>query len=344
MKQVENVSIGGYAFSMETVAAQSARQYLDEIAVHYADEGSEVLDGIEERMAELLNERTGSTGVVTSADIDAVIAVLGRPEAIDQDSPEPAAQVKKKKRLYRDLENKKILGVCSGIANYLDIQVSFVRLIFAVPFVLCFIGGLSRYNNPFGYPYAWYVLGLYLILAICIPAAKTVRQKWESKGEDGSLEGIRRSVSQAADGIGKSAGSIARSESWNGIARFFQVAVGILLFIIGFSGLFAGGIVLFGHQIFGYDSIYALIVEQLSSQAWATMIMEVVWIKIVAAAVYFLPFLGLLYAGIMLTFSLRSPKWHPGLIIFVLWLISIIALVILVAVASASWYTMPIDL
>ena len=344
MKQVENVSIGGYAFSMETVAAQSARQYLDEIAVHYADEGSEVLDGIEERMAELLNERTISSGVVTSADIEAVINVLGRPEAIDNDSPEPAAKEKKKKRLYRDLENKKILGVCSGIAKYLDIQVPFVRLLFAVPLVLFFFCGLYRYNNPFGYPYAWYVLGLYLILALCIPAAKTVRQKWESKGEDGSLEGIRRSVSQAADDIEKSAGRIARSESWNGIGRFFQAAVGILLFIIGFSGLFAGGVILFGYQIFGYDSIYAFIVEQISSQDWATMIMEVVWIKIVATAVYFLPFLGLLYAGIMLTFNLRSPKWHPGLIIFVLWLICIIALVILVAVASASWHTMPIDL
>ena len=28
MKQVEKVSIGGYAYSMETVAAQSARQIL----------------------------------------------------------------------------------------------------------------------------------------------------------------------------------------------------------------------------------------------------------------------------------------------------------------------------
>ena len=343
MKQVENVSIGGYAYSMETVAAQSARQYLDEIAIHYAGEGSEVLDGIEERMAELLNERIGSSGVVTSADIQAVIDVLGRPEAIDKDSPEPAAQVKKK-RLYRDLENKQIFGVCSGIANYFGIQVPFVRLVFAVAFVLCYLCGLDRYDNPLGYPYAWYVLGLYLILALCIPAAKTVRQKWESKGEDGSLESIRQSVSRAADDIEKGAGRIARSESWSGIARFFQAAVGILLFIIGFSGLFTGGVILFGHQIFGYDSIYAFIVEQLSSQAWAAMIMEVVWIKVLAAAVYFLPFIGMLYAGIMLTFNLRSPKWHPGLIIFVLWLICIIALAILVATASASWYTMPIDL
>jgi phage shock protein PspC (stress-responsive transcriptional regulator) len=343
MKQVENVSIGGYAYSMETVAAQSARQYLDEIAVHYAGEGSEVLDGIEERMAELLNERTGSTGVVTSADIEAVINVLGRPEAIDNDSPEPAAPVKKK-RLYRDLENRKILGVCSGIANYFGVQVPFVRLVFAVAFVLCYFWGIHRGDNLLGLPHLLYIIGFYLMLALCIPAAKTVRQKWASKGEDGSLEGIRRSVSKAADGIEKGAGRIARSDSWSGIARFFQAAAGILLFIIGFSGLFTGGVVLFGHQIFGYDSIFAFIVEQLSTQAWAAMIMEVIWIKIFAVLAWFLPFIGLLYAGIMLAFNLRSPKWHPGLIIFVLWLLCIIALVILVAIASASWNTMPIDL
>jgi phage shock protein PspC (stress-responsive transcriptional regulator) len=344
MKQVENVSIGGYAFSMETGAAQSARQYLDEIAVHYAADGSEVLDGIEERMAELLNERTSSSGVVTSADIEAVINVLGRPEAIDNDSPEPAAKEKKKKRLYRDLENKKILGVCSGIAKYFDIQVPFVRLVFAVAFVLCYLWGYRSYDNPLGYPYAWYVLGLYLILALCIPAAKTVRQKWESKGEDGSLEGIRHSVSKAAEGIEKGAGRIARSESWSAVARFLLAFIGIVLIITGFTGILTGGIVVFGHQVFGEESIFAFIVEQLSTQPWAAMIMEVLWVKILAVVVYFLPFIGLLYAGIMLTFNLRSPKWHPGLILFVLWLLSIIALVVIVAMASTSWYTMPIDL
>ena len=343
MKQVENFSIGGYAYSMETVAAQNARQYLDEIAVHYAGEGDEVLEGIEERMAELLNERISSTGVVTSADIEAVIEVLGRPEAIDKDSPEPAEQ-KKKKRLYRDLDNKQLLGVCSGLANYFGIQVPFVRLLFAAAFAICFLGGLRHYPNPFGYPYAWYIIGLYLILALCIPAAKTVRQKWESKGEDGSLEGIRRSVSRAADDIEKSAGRIARSESWSGIARFFQVFVGIILFITGFSGLFAGGVVLFGHQIFGYESIFAYIVEQMTSLPWLAVIMEFFWMKLLAVAVFFLPFLGLLYAGIMMTFNLRSPKWHPGLIIFVLWLLCIIALIILAAIASTSDYLMPITL
>lgn len=343
MKKVENVSIGGYAYSMDAAAAQSAREYLDEIAVHYAGESGEVLEGIEERMAELLSERAGASGVISPADVEAVIAVLGRPEAIDSDSPEPPAR-EKKKRLYRDLENRKILGVCSGIAKYLDIQIPFVRLVFMLLFIPAYFIGQAHYHEFFGLPVTLYVPALYLLLALCIPAAKTVRQKWESKGEDGSLEEIRRSVSQAADGLGKRAGRIARSESWGGIARVLQACVGIILFITGFSGLFAGGLFMFGHQIFGYDSIFALIVEQFASQYWLAVILEYLWIKVLATVVYSLPFIGMLYAGIMMTFDLRSPKWRPGLIIFVLWLLSVTALVILLAVASASWYQMPIDL
>ncbi len=344
MKKVENVSIGGYAYSMDSAAAQSAKEYLDEIAVHYAGESSEVLEGIEERMAELLNERAaGNAGVISPADVEAVIAVLGRPDAIDGDSPQPPAR-EKKKRLYRDLENRKILGVCSGIAKYLDIQIPFVRLVFVLLFIPAYFIGVESYHNPVGLPVTLSVIVLYLLLALCIPAAKTVRQKWESKGEDGSLEGIRRSVSQAADDLEKRAGRIARSESWGGVARALQLAAGIILFIAGFSGLFAGGLMVFGNQIFGYDSIFALIMDQLSAQSWLAVIAAYTWIKILATAAYSLPFIGMLYAGIMLTFDLRSPKWRPGLIIFVLWLLCVSALGIFFAIASAAWYQMPIDL
>lgn len=236
MKQVEKVSIGGYAYSMETVAAQSARQYLDEIANHYAGESGEILEGFEERMAELLSARCGSAEVIRSADIDAVIATLGRPETIDKYcSPAPPAKKKAASQTGRQ-----ILGVCSGVA------------------------------------------------------------------------------------------------------RIILAAVGIMLFITGFTGVFAGGVFLFGHHIFGYDSIFAFIMEMMSSQPWMSVAMEIVWIKVLAALVWFLPFIWLLYAGIMLTFNLRSPKWHPGLILFILWLVCIIALVIVTAMAATSGYVMTI--
>ena len=36
------------------------------------------------------------------------------------------------KRLVLDQQNKKIAGVCAGIANYLDIDVTVVRILFLI--------------------------------------------------------------------------------------------------------------------------------------------------------------------------------------------------------------------
>ena len=39
-----------------------------------------------------------------------------------------------------------------------------------------------------------------------------------------------------------------------------------------------------------------------------------------------LPFVGILYGGIQMIFAFKSPSWKPGLVIFVLWLISLVVL------------------
>jgi hypothetical protein len=47
----------------------------------------------------------------------------------------------------------------------------------------------------------------------------------------------------------------------------------------------------------------------------------------------------MLYGSIMLIFHIKSPSWHPGLVIFVLWLIAVIALCILTASVVLSGTT-----
>lgn len=44
------------------------------------------------------------------------------------------------KRLYRSVNNKKICGVCSGIAEYTNLDPSLVRII---TLLLCFSGGVG---------------------------------------------------------------------------------------------------------------------------------------------------------------------------------------------------------
>lgn len=48
------------------------------------------------------------------------------------------------KKLYRDTENQKIAGVCSGLSDYLDIDVTLIRVIWVILF-LCYGTGLLAY-------------------------------------------------------------------------------------------------------------------------------------------------------------------------------------------------------
>ena len=50
----------------------------------------------------------------------------------------------KMKKLYKSSKNKKIAGVCGGIAEYLNIDPTIVRLIWAV-LIFCFGTGLLAY-------------------------------------------------------------------------------------------------------------------------------------------------------------------------------------------------------
>ena len=55
------------------------------------------------------------------------------------------------KRLTRDVRNKKIAGVCAGVANYFDIDPTIVRLIWGVAFFVYGIGLIP-------YLILWFVL------------------------------------------------------------------------------------------------------------------------------------------------------------------------------------------
>ena len=145
MKEVERVSIGGYAFTLEKDATEAAKAYLTELEAHYLGQegGKEIMEGIEERMAELLLERSTPGGAVTLSAVQSVIDILGRPERIEADDPAPQAgpqAEKPRKKLYRDLERKQLGGVCAGLANYFDIDVAWLRMGFIVLTAAFFFG------------------------------------------------------------------------------------------------------------------------------------------------------------------------------------------------------------
>ena len=79
------------------------------------------------------------------------------------------------RKLFRDPDNKKLAGVCSGLALFLGVDVVLIRVIFLVAFI-CGSAGL------------W----IYLVIWIAAPEAKTAAEKCELRGIPATAENIRR--------------------------------------------------------------------------------------------------------------------------------------------------------
>ena len=204
MKEVERVSLGGYAFTLDADAAALAGEYLGELERHYGGRvgGAEILEGIEERMAELLHEKCGHDGVVSRAAVEGIIAILGRPEEIAEegDSPDEPAKdgnpesPRQKRKLFRDVSDKVVAGVCSGLGAYFQTDKVFFRLLFAIGTAVTFFG--IGWHRGFTVSLQLIFPVLYVILWICMPPAKT------SVPSGSPTPGAR------------SAGSLRRSSAW----------------------------------------------------------------------------------------------------------------------------------
>jgi len=330
MKQIEKISIGGYAFTFEKEASQEAASYLKDMSSFYHN--PEIIEGIEERMAELLLERTPQDGVVTLASVRQIIEILGRPEKIEEEEPEQTVhEDKPRKKLYRDMENARVAGVCSGLASFFDVDPTVFRILFLVCTLLGMFGGVDISGKLSSFTVAFISFPtLYLILWICMPAARTARQRWEQKGEDGTAESIRRSIENSAAEVGEAASRISKDPSWSRIGRGMEVVMGLLLFIVAVSGLFAGGLGLFGWEWLGlHGTIDSFITDITREYPRFSTVIDTPWVQGLAIAVCVLPFIGILYGSIMMLFHFKSPSWHPGLVIFILWLLAVVALAIL---------------
>ncbi|MBC7866850.1 MAG: PspC domain-containing protein [Gloeobacteraceae cyanobacterium ES-bin-316] len=289
MKQVININFQGQVVPIEVTAFDILKQYTESLNRYFANEEGkeEIINDIENRIGELFQERlkTGAT-CITDDDVNAIIKSMGRPEEFEPGEPTanngnqeysaasstgPAPfntyNATGSKRLYRN-ENSKVLGgVCSGIANYLGMDVVIVRVIFIVLFGALFIpylvlwvavpssasvvigsprkrlfrdvedkiiGGVcsgianyfginvwiprvlflipilsivSRWGNWGDFPdffrigFSPSALIIYIILWLVIPEATTTSEKLEMKGEKVDMNTIKNSVMEEMKGM-----------------------------------------------------------------------------------------------------------------------------------------------
>ena len=123
MKKTLNIGIGGKSFIIDEDAHERLSKYLDTFRSRLTDEqGSEVMDDIEARIAELLLSNLGSgQQSVSLALVNRITAHLGMPDGKPEfentnENMEEQNMSTPVKKLYLDVESRKLGGVCSGMA------------------------------------------------------------------------------------------------------------------------------------------------------------------------------------------------------------------------------------
>ena len=94
MKKTLTVNLGGTVFHIDEDAYCLLDNYLSNLKIHFRKEAGadEIIDDIERRISELFTEKlTAVSQVITIADVEEVIARMGKPEELEPDGNEAGA-------------------------------------------------------------------------------------------------------------------------------------------------------------------------------------------------------------------------------------------------------------
>lgn len=198
MKKTFSANINGRIFNIDEDAYSLLQNYLHQLHDTFGgEEGREIVGDIEARIAELFDERLAAgASVIVLTDVNRVIETMGRPEDLS-DSPvaEPTAatggeapaemppvieiNLPGQKRLFRNMQNRVLGGVVSGLGTYLGWEIWIMRLILVV---------LALFT------YFWPLTLIYMIAWMVIPAARTPRQILEMHGEPVNVETVGQTI------------------------------------------------------------------------------------------------------------------------------------------------------
>lgn len=323
MKEVKKCSISGVAFTLDTDAYEALDAYLESLQKNYENnpDGAEIVADIEARIAELILSAQDNTRVVEKPLMLNIIQQMGSAEDISDESSDRDLQYdtpRIPRRLYRDTENAKLGGVCAGIGKYFDIDPVWVRLAIFLPLLLtCFSGipFLFWFGPLFGNLFGIFLI-CYFIMWFAVPAARSARQKLEMNGEKITAQSIGEVTTAAANNEpdAKARPIIAEAVSLFGkiVLILLKIFAGILVFglIMGACTLIIG---LFAVVIGGPEQIHLNKLADFS-----------LWVPILGIFIVLIPIILMIYV-LMCLIASRKPGGKAVLIIFLLWIISIIA-------------------
>lgn len=333
MKTTENISLAGYAFTIESDAYTELAKYIDEIREAFKSDANadEITSDIEERIAELMREKCSDGMVVNKTMVQDIRHRIGNPQELVQDDTDQSAEKEqsrqagknwKSRRLYRNIDERTLGGVCSGLGAYFGLDKVLFRIAFLLLFVISFVCTVEDADGP----YFMFPVIAYICLWIAMPAARTAEQRREMKGRPVNLDSYRSN----GYNFGTEVKEAVESPAGQTFKRAGGIFLGLLLLLSGLGGM-AGSVLIpaipaiINHEIAEEISEWGPLGPE--EQLMADMITqsETFWtLLIVMTGIMCVWFI---YNGIMLIFNLKHPSWKPGLVLFISWVISIFILV-----------------
>lgn len=192
MKKTINVAIGGCSFTIDEDAYNTLDDYLNRFraAIEDSNSSNRIMEELEAKIADELKWKLGGRQVVDLAMTQQVIGKLGYPEGCSEscnkngctDETECKTEENDRpvRKLFRDTDDRKLAGVCSGLALFLGVDVVLIRVIFLIA-LICGSAGF------------W----IYLVIWIAAPEARTAVEKCELRGIPATAENIRRFTKKA---------------------------------------------------------------------------------------------------------------------------------------------------
>jgi len=328
------ININSIVFHIEEDAYETLRAYMIDIKRHFgrAPESREILEDIENRIAEMFGERiqTGKKEVVNMADVREVIERMGRVsdferEGEDADGFQATASAEAQdvphafrrfgRKLMRDTDDRVLGGVCRGLAHYFGTDVRWVRVVFLL---LALFGGSG--------------LLLYAMLWVVMPAAESRADKMAMRGKTPNLQNFKKSFEEEVRSLSENF-----SDTDGRIRRIARTAGRAAAGFLSLIGWFVGWILL----IFSVLTMTGLFIwyafNQLNFLGLENPIifppLEILsnGQALIAATFGFLgigiPFLALFLGLIRILFKTQKMNNYMSISILAAWLVSVVGVI-----------------
>ncbi|MCL1671641.1 PspC domain-containing protein [Elizabethkingia sp. HX XZB] len=260
MNKTLSIGLAGFSFTIEEHAYIKLNDYLAALRRSMEpEEANEVMQDIEMRIVEIFKTRLGKREVVNDEDVEAIIALIGTPEQIDEQEQEYTSKEKsgssrasgsgfsRDKQLFRDPETKMIGGVSGGLAGYLGVDIVWIRLAFVL---LLFAKGFGAL--------------IYIILWIVVPKAKTAGDFLKMRGKPLNFDNLKEQSNKVVQFATDSSEKVNQfyqsnkgqaNDVGNAFLKALSIIFGLFTSAIAVSFFLGSIAVLFGGLSFGEGAI-----------------------------------------------------------------------------------------